>query len=105
MDEHGRLESGVLPGKGSGEWQTLETDAGHVRLPVNTEGYVLAPLDQFKTNPIVKDMANRRLLDTTFIFSGLGGETGPVVIDNICRSSTWERTIGCSPTTGPIPGI
>lgn len=69
--------------KGSGEWQPLETDAGHVRLPVNTEGYVLAPLDQFKTNPIVKDMANRRLLDTTFIFSGLGGETGPVVIDNI----------------------
>ena len=44
---------------------------------------MLAPLDQFKTNPIVKDMANRRLLDTTFIFSGLGGETGPVVIDNI----------------------
>lgn len=46
-------------------------------------GMCLAPLDQFKTNPIVKDMANRRLLDTTFIFSGLGGETGPVVIDNI----------------------
>ena len=67
--EHGRLESGVLPGKGSGEWQTLETGIDHVRLPGQHRGVCACLLAQWKTNPIVKDMANRRLLATTFIFS------------------------------------
>ena len=69
--------------EGSTEWQRMESDTGHIYLPTDTKGYVLAPIDSFTTNPISTTLEGRKLIDTTFIISGFGGEIGSAKIGAI----------------------
>lgn len=69
--------------EGSTEWQRLESDTGHILLPTGAKGYVLAPIDSFSQNPISTTLEGRKAIDTTFIFSGFGGDMGSVKIGGI----------------------
>lgn len=68
---------------GTTEWQRLESDTGHILLPTGVKGFVLAPIDSFSVNPISTTLEGRKLIDTTFIFSGFGGDMGAVKISGI----------------------
>ncbi len=79
--------------KGTGVWKTYRSAGdgnGIVYLPVNFEGYVLVDINQMQMNPIADDLADRRLISSTFQFQAVGGECGNGYIDGLYMVTDLE---------------
>jgi len=69
--------------KGGNKWFSVNAAEGILSLPGSFEGYIMADISDFRTNPVADILTDRTAISVTFRFHSIGGTDGDCYIQSM----------------------